>query len=103
MPILLHWDALEEQSNTPAVRKTIINGSGAALVRVVIAKGTSAQRHAHDFEQFVQVISGSGTIETEEGKKHFGPGAIFHFAPNTWHAAEFDEETVLVETNLAKP
>jgi len=83
MPILLHWDALAEQSSTPAVRKSIINGANASLVRVTIAKGTSAPRHAHDFEQFVQVISGSGTLETGEGKEQFGPGAIFHFLPGT--------------------
>jgi quercetin dioxygenase-like cupin family protein len=102
MPILQHWDALTEQSKTPDVRKTAIHGSGASLVRVSIARGTSAERHSHEFEQFVQVISGSGTLETEEGVERFGPGSIFHFLPNTWHAAIFDEDTVLVETNLTK-
>ena len=27
-------------------------------------------------------------------------GSLFHFPAETWHAAEFDEATVLVETNL---
>ncbi len=102
MPILLHWDTLTEQSKTPSVRKTAIDGCGASLVRISIAQGTSAARHAHEFEQFVQVISGSGTLETEEGVERFGPGAIFHFLPNTWHAAKFDDDTVLVETNITK-
>lgn len=101
MPVLLRWDALEELSSSPAVRKTSINGRSASLVRVSIDRSTIAERHAHEFEQFVQVISGSGTLETEEGIQRFSAGSIFHFPPHTWHAAFFDEDTVLVETNLA--
>ncbi|MDF2601192.1 MAG: Cupin 2 conserved barrel domain protein, partial [Methylobacterium brachiatum] len=50
--------------------------------------------------QFVQVISGSGFLETEQGRTPFAAGSVFHFPAGTWHAAAFETETVLVETNL---
>jgi quercetin dioxygenase-like cupin family protein len=69
---------------------------------VRVPAGTKAPRHSHGHEQFVQVISGSGTLETEQGSQPFGPGNVFHFPTDTWHAAEFDSGTLLVETNLAE-
>ncbi len=100
MAILLHWDDVGEQSASSAVRKSSIDGAGASLTRVSIQAGTRADRHAHPFEQFVQVISGTGTLETRDGVQRFAAGSVFHFLPNTWHAAVFEEDTVLVETNL---
>lgn len=100
MPNLQHWDHLADEVASPAVHKRVLEGAGASLVRVTIAAGTSAGRHSHDFEQFVQVISGRGVLETAEGAAAFDAGHLFHFKPGTWHAARFDEETVLVETNL---
>ena len=100
MPNLQHWDDVADVVTSQAVRKRILDGTGASLVRVTIAAGTSADRHSHDFEQFVQVISGQGVLETAEGVEAFKAGHLFHFTPGTWHAARFDEDTVLVETNL---
>ena len=101
MPVLHHWNDLPAAPAGPPVGKRVLGGAGVSLVRVEIAAGTKADRHSHGHEQFVQVISGGGTLETEEGRQRFRAGSLFHFAPDTWHAAEFDEDTVLVETNLA--
>jgi quercetin dioxygenase-like cupin family protein len=68
-----------------------------------IPAGVHAPRHSHPFEQFVQILSGWGTIETAVGRREFGPGSVFHFPPDTWHAAEIAADTVLVETNLTEP
>ena len=46
------------------------------------------------------MISGHGTLETEEGRHPFSAGSLFHFPSGAWHAADFDKDTVLVETNL---
>jgi quercetin dioxygenase-like cupin family protein len=46
------------------------------------------------------VVSGAGMLETAQGSRPFGPGSVFHFPPDTWHAAHFDSDTVLIETNL---
>ena len=102
MPILQHWSDLPDEPAGPPVGKRRLAGAGATLVRVEIAAGTRAGRHSHGHEQFVQVISGAGTLETEEGRQSFRAGSLFHFPAETWHAAEFDEDTVLVETNLAE-
>ena len=56
---------------------------------------------SHDHEQFVQVVSGSGVLETEQGRTPFSAGHVFHFPAGAWHAATFETETVLIETNLA--
>ena len=100
MPNLQHWDDITEQQSGSAVSKRAVAGAGVSLVRVAVAAGTDAARHSHPFEQFVQVISGRGTLETSEGRQPFSAGSLFHFAPGAWHAARFDEDTILVETNL---
>ncbi|HEV7439465.1 MAG TPA: cupin domain-containing protein [Methylobacterium sp.] len=99
-PHCLTWDDLPETRAPSGVAKRVREGAGAALVRVVVPAGASAGRHSHPHEQFVQVLSGSGTLETEQGRTAFGPGSLFHFPPDTWHAAAFDTETVLIETNF---
>ena len=94
------WDDLPETVSAAGTGKRIMPGMGADLVRVAVAAGASAERHSHAHEQFVQVISGSGTLETEQGSRAFGPGSVFHLPAGAWHAARFDTETVLVEVNL---
>ena len=103
MPMLLDWDDLAAGDPTPSVSKRQLSGRGASLVRVAIKAGTTAPRHSHPFEQFVQVISGGGTLETAEGTNAFSAGSLFHFPADAWHAASFDEDTILVETNLVAP
>lgn len=98
---LTTWDARAESVGAGHVAKRTIPGAGASLVRVVVPAGISAPRHSHVHEQFVQVISGSGTLETEQGRKPFSAGSVFHFPPEAWHAATFETETVLIETNLS--
>lgn len=99
-----HLTAWADRTETVAdtgVAKRAIPGRGASLVRVVVPAGISAPRHSHDHEQFVQVISGSGVLETEQGRRPFAAGSVFHFPAGAWHAAVFETETVLIETNLA--
>ncbi|MGH1570207.1 cupin domain-containing protein [Methylobacterium sp. P31] len=99
-----HLTAWEDCAGSVAgngVAKRTIPGAGASLVRVVVPAGVSAPRHSHGHEQFVQVVSGSGILETEQGRKPFAAGSVFHFPVGAWHAATFETETVLIETNLA--
>ena len=98
---LLAWDDHDESIAANGVAKRTIPGTGASLVRIVVRAGTSAPRHSHAHEQFVQVLSGSGVLETDQGRAAFGPGSVFHFPAQAWHAAEFETETVLIETNLS--
>lgn len=94
------WTTLPETIAENGVSKRQLQGKGAEWVRVAIPAGTRAARHSHAHEQLVQVISGSGTLTTEQGSRTFGPGSLFHFPADVWHEAAFDTETVLVETNL---
>ncbi|WP_336487464.1 cupin domain-containing protein [Methylobacterium nigriterrae] len=99
-PHCLAWDDLPETRAPNGVAKRSLDGVGASLVRVLVPAGVRAERHSHAHEQFVQVLSGRGTLETEQGRRDFGPGSLFHFPAGTWHAAAFETETVLIETNL---
>ena len=103
MPHLTNWAEVNTVAPSASIAKQTLMGEGAALVRIGIRAGFSAERHSHPFEQFVQVLSGSGWLETAEGKQRFSAGSLFHFPADTWHAAGFDEDTVLVETNLTSP
>ena len=96
----IHWTDIPEEVTPSRLGKRILSGAGASLVMVRVPAGTTADRHSHAHEQFVQVLSGSGVLETEQGTRPFREGSVFHFPPETWHAARFDSDTVLIETNL---
>lgn len=97
---LIDWDETERADVKPGVAKRTIEGQGLSFVRVDIAAGTSAPKHSHEHEQFVHVASGTGSLDTEQGSRRFGPGSVFHFPPDTWHAAVFETDTVLLEANM---
>ena len=96
----ISWSELPEQLSPSGVGKRTLEGADVSLVMVRVPTGTNAPKHSHPHEQFVQVLSGSGILETEQGSHPFGPGSVFRFPAETWHAAVFDSETVLIETNL---
>ena len=98
---IVDWSELGGELAPNGVSRRRIPGAGAELVRVEIPAGVNAPRHSHEHEQFVQVLSGVGVIETEAGRREFGPGSVFHFPPGVWHTAEIAADTVLIETNLA--
>ncbi len=98
---LISWNDVPSTSAPNGVSKRGVALAGVSLVTVSVPAGTEAPRHSHDHEQFVQVISGAGTLTTEQGQNAFGPGSLFVFPAGTWHSARFETETVLVETNLA--
>jgi quercetin dioxygenase-like cupin family protein len=95
------WSEVIAVISPSGLERREIRGKGFGLTRIQVPAGTKAPRHSHSFEQFVQVISGRGVLETDQGRVPFGAGTVFHFPPGVEHAAEFDDETVLVETNLA--
>ena len=97
----IDWTVMPEVIAPSGVGKRVLKGSGASLVMVRVPAGTQAERHSHAHEQFVQVLSGSGILETEQGSHPFAQGSVFHFPPDTWHAARFESDTLLIETNIA--
>ncbi len=99
-PDCIDWSAVPEEVSMSGLGKRVLKGSGASLAMVRVPAGTQSDRHSHPHEQFVQVLSGTGVLETIQGSRTFGPGSVFHFSPNAWHAARFDSDTVLIETNL---
>ncbi len=98
---VIAWNDVPSTIAPGGVTKQHVTLQGVSLVSVKIPAGTEAPRHSHDHEQLVQVVSGSGTLTTEQGPRAFGPGSLFVFPAGTWHAASFETETVLVETNVS--
>lgn len=94
------WSEADETVSAAGLRRRELGGVRLRLARIEVPAGTRAPRHSHSYEQFVQVLSGTGTVETDQGRLRFGPGSVLHFPPETEHMAEFETETVLVETNL---
>ncbi len=95
-----HWSEIAPHGDDKTDRR-LIAGKGADLKRVVVPAGTEASRHAHPFEQFFYVESGSGRLRCEAGEIPLRAGTVIHFEPDAWHSATFDVETVLIEVNLA--
>lgn len=97
---VIAWDDVAAAAAPGGLVKRRIDLAGMSLVTVAVPAGTRGTRHSHDHDQFVQVVSGSGTLETEQGERRFAAGTVFAFPAGTWHLANFDADTVLVETNL---
>lgn len=97
----IDWGEIPEPVSPSGAGERVLAGEGASLVMVRVPAGTRAEPHGHPHEQFVQVLSGSGELETEQGRRTFAAGSVFRIPAEAWHAALFDADTVPVETNLA--
>ena len=102
MTRILHWDEIAPYGDAKADRR-LVPGDGGDLKRVCVAAGTVAARHAHDFEQFFLVQSGTGVLTCAAGDIALRPGVIIHFAPDERHNAVFETDSVLIEVNFKKP
>ncbi len=89
-----HWPL------APAAPPPLLAGAGASLRQVQLAAGTVAARHAHEHEQFLLVVAGSGTLQCQAGEVPLLPGTVIRLAAGAWHSAMFTEATVLLEVNL---
>ena len=101
-PHVIAWNDVPATSAPGGVTKRHVALEGVSLVTVSIPAGTEAPRHSHDHEQFVQVISGSGTLTTEQGTPRLRarqPSSSSRPKPGIRPA--FETETVLVETNVS--
>ena len=48
----------------------------------------------------MHVLEGGGYLECEIGTIPFKPGTVIHLAPDVWHSAVFQTDTVLVEVEV---
>lgn len=93
------WDSVPGHVQGGTDRREI-PGDGASLKMLRIPAGTTAARHSHPHEQFVQVLEGTGRLECEAGTIPLAPGTVIRFGPEEWHSAVFETDTVLIEVNL---
>ena len=92
-----HWSLLPGPAVPP------LAGKGATLRQVQVAAGRVATSHSHDYEQFLLVTAGSGTLQCAAGEVTLGPGVVIHLPPGAWHSANFTSDTVLLEVNMTEP
>jgi quercetin dioxygenase-like cupin family protein len=97
--VVYNWDSVHLE-NGNGVSRRLIPGDGASLKMMSIQAGTTAGRHSHAQEQFVHILEGSGYVECEIGTIPFKPGTVIHLAPDVWHSAVFQTDTVLVEVEV---
>ena len=97
---VVRWKDRDPDTDANGVTRRRLPGAGATLVRVEVPAGTRAAEHAHEHEQFVEVLRGAGTLTAGAGTRAFGAGDVFHFPPGTAHSATFDRDTVLLEINV---
>ena len=57
----LAWDQVPETLAPNGIGKRVLEGKTASLVTVRVPAGFAGDRHSHPHEQFVQVLSGSGS------------------------------------------
>jgi len=95
------WDEVAPSGDDKADRR-VIAGQAGDLKRVAVKAGTVAGRHSHDFEQFFMVLEGTGILTCAGDDIALRPGVVVHFAPDAWHSAVFETDTVLVEVNFRK-
>lgn len=96
---VFHWDELPARADA-GVERRLVPGHAASLKQVRIEAGTRAERHSHPHEQFLLVLQGTGRLECATGAVDLRPGTVLRLAPDAWHSALFETETVLVEVNL---
>lgn len=96
------WDNLPPEGAPGApVERRAVPGAGATLRQVRIRAGERAARHAHDHEQFLLVVEGTGRLACAAGALALRPGVVLRLDAHAWHEAVFETDTVLVEVNLA--
>jgi quercetin dioxygenase-like cupin family protein len=78
-----------------------LDGAGATMRQIFVPAGRISAPHSHPHEQFLRVISGAGQVQCAAGTVELRPGTAIRFAADAWHSAEFFEDTVLLEFNLA--
>ena len=97
---VISWEDVPEEVDACGIGRRRLERPGMSLVRVRVPQGIKGTKHSHPHEQVVHVLSGSGQLTTEAGKVAFCGGSIFVFPRDTWHIADFDADSVLVESNL---
>jgi quercetin dioxygenase-like cupin family protein len=96
---IYRWSDLPEEAAFGVIKQAV-QGQGASVKRVEVPAGASAERHSHPHEQFVIVLEGTGTLDSDVGPTALTPGTVIHFKPDAWHSTVFDTKTVLMEVNL---
>ena len=98
---LVDWDGITASPQPNGTLRRRIAGTGAELVRMEIPAGCKAPGHSHPHEQFVQVLAGTGFIETTAGRQAFKAGSVFPLPARHLARGRDDQRHVLVETNGA--
>ncbi len=99
---VINWNEVAETVEADGVRRRRLERPGMSAVQIHVPQGVKGVKHSHPHDQLVQVISGSGSLTTEDGRVGFSAGSIFVLPKDTWHIADFESDTVLLETNFIR-
>ena len=78
MQHVIGWTGIDAEPAPGGLTKKRIDLPGMSLVAVTVPGGTRGTRHSHDHDQFVQVVSGTGTLtKTVEALQKNGAGDVY--------------------------
>ncbi len=91
---------LEEQPETmvsPLVKRRLISGENAMLLRIDLQRGASVETHQHPHEQISYILSGRVEFDLAGYKQIMTAGDVVCVPGNTPHALTVLEDTVILE------
>lgn len=91
------WEAVLAEQLDDRIRRRMIVGQKAMLVRWEFKKGALAARHQHPHEQVVVMVSGRLRLAVGDDETIMGPDDMVVIPPQIPHEAEALEDTVVID------
>lgn len=100
MPFVI-FDELDGELVTPkhsTAYGELVTGEQIEVGRLRFKKGEGAEPHQHPHEQILIVTEGLLRVTLDGESQDMGPGGGFHAPPDTLHAVEALEDTVVISS-----
>ena len=79
-------------------RQTLVAGEQMMQMMVVLDAGSHLPEHQHPHEQLTHVLRGRLRLTIDGAAREVGPGESVCIPGGTPHAADVDEETLVIDT-----
>jgi quercetin dioxygenase-like cupin family protein len=83
----VRWDALAGPGPVPGIEAATVHGARLSAARYVLEPDAVVPEHAHENEEFGQVLAGSLELRVSGAAERLGPGDAFLIPGDVPHAA----------------
>ena len=97
----VRWNDLPREAVGEKIDRRYVTGVHLTLAQFFLAQGCVVPRHAHESEQFVNVISGTLRLRLGEDAAEVvdvAAGEVLMIPPNLPHSAEALEDTIVFDS-----